>query len=112
VTPGEGVPEGGHCIWECGAATSVHTCSDGQFQPAPPPGCYCPALPGDQVRMQSIYPRIAPQGELLCVPPLLDSGEGREGTYCIFSCGDHPLLDIACAGGVWDTDPEELTCSR
>lgn len=45
----------------------------------------------------------------MCSPPLLESGEGRQGTYCIFSC-DHPRLELTCDGGSWDADLGDLVC--
>merc|ERR1711936_3387 len=98
VLPGEEVPEGGHCIWSCVDTSSVHSCSGGEWDVPPPPHCYCPALPSDQ-------------GEVLCVPQLQESGEAKDGTYCIFSCDGHPVLELNCSDGFWDQDLDGVTCS-
>ena len=34
------------------------------------------------------------QGGLACAPPLLESGEGRQGALCIFSCDQHPQVSV------------------
>ena len=44
------------------------------------------------------------------VQELLESGEGEEGTYCIFSCNNHPAMEVQCGNGEWDNDPDNLTC--
>ena len=98
VLPGDKAPDGAHCIWSCGETTSVHPCASGVWDAPPPTGCYCPALPTDE-------------GELLCVPKLETSGEAIDGTFCIFSCGGHPVMELNCGEGSWDVDVVEVTCS-
>merc|ERR1711892_1164837 len=98
VLPGEEVPDGAHCIFSCGDTTSAHTCAGGSWDVPPPSGCFCPALP-------------AGEGVFLCVPSLEDSGETVDGTFCIFSCDGHPVMEVNCEEGAWDTDDSEITCS-
>jgi len=97
IVSGEPVPDGTHCIFTCGEMNSVHFCEGGTWDVPPPPGCYCPALDTDG-------------GELLCVPDLEESGEAVDGTFCIFSCDGHPVMEILCHGGTWDKDDSEVTC--
>jgi len=98
VLPGEQVPEEADCIFSCGHGSTLHTCQGGEMSPPVPAGCYCPPLD------------LPPQGGLVCAPPLLQSGEGRQGAVCIFSCGQHPQLEMSCNEGVWDTDLDLLVC--
>lgn len=95
--PGGEVAEGGHCIWECGDTTSLHTCTEAGWDEAPPPACLCPALP-------------ATSGDLHCSPPLAESGEAEDGTYCILECEEHPALEVSCDMGTWSRRPEEVVC--
>jgi len=96
---GAAISDGSHCIWVCGQDTSLHTCAGGAWDTAPPPGCYCPPLPSDQGQ------------QYLCVPPLLDTGEGVEGAYCIMTCAGAPTMEIQCEAGAWDTDIDNISCS-
>ena len=96
---GSAISDGSHCIWVCGQDTSLHTCAGGAWDTAPPPGCYCPPLPSDQGQ------------QYLCVPPLLDTGEGVEGAYCIMTCAGAPTMEIQCEAGAWDTDIDNISCS-
>lgn len=98
-TPGSPVADGSHCIWQCGADTSLHTCAGGTWDTAPPPSCYCPSLPTDQGQ------------EYLCVPPLLESGEAVDGTYCIVTCASIPTMELQCSLGYWDTDIDNINCT-
>ena len=93
------MPDGTHCIFTCGEASSVHFCEGGSWDVPPPQGCYCPPLTTDG-------------GELLCVPNLQESGEAVDGTFCIFSCDGHPVLELFCQEGVWDKDGSEVTCAE
>ena len=49
-------------------------------------------------------------GEYLCVPPLLESGEAEDETYCILTCGDVPSLEIQCDLGSWSKNLDDITC--
>jgi len=98
VLPGEQVPEGADCIFSCGQGSTLHTCQGGVMSPPVPAGCYCPPLD------------LPPQGGLVCAPPLLETGEGQQGAVCIFSCDQHPQLELSCNEGVWDTDLDLLVC--
>jgi len=98
VVGGEQVPEGADCIFTCGLESTLHTCQGGAMSPPVPDGCYCPPLD------------LPPQGGLVCAPPLLESGEGQQGAVCIFSCDQHPQLEISCNDGAWDTDLDLLVC--
>ena len=95
--PGEDVADGSHCIWSCGEDSSLHTCAGGVWDVSPPPGCFCPQLPQTE-------------GQYLCVPDLLDSGEALDQTYCIFSCNDHPVADMTCQQGQWSLELSEVHC--
>ena len=63
-------------------------------------GCYCPPLldlPPQVcrwIRENSSHQHHNPhhQSGLVCAPPLLESGEGRQGAVCIFSCDQHPQV--------------------
>jgi len=68
------------------------------MSPPVPAGCYCPALD------------LPDEGELVCAPPLLESGEGQDGAVCIFSCDQHPQFEMFCNDGFWDVDPDVLLC--
>jgi len=98
VVAGEEVPEGADCIFSCGQGSSLHTCQGGEMSPPVPAGCYCPPID------------LPPQGGLVCAPPLLESGEGEQGAVCIFSCDQHPQLEISCNEGSWDIDLDLLVC--
>ena len=68
------------------------------MSPPVPAGCYCPPLDlPPQVDLDSSYGQnLNPdhQGGLVCAPPLLQSGEGRQGAVCIFSCDQHPQVGL------------------
>ena len=98
MLPGQETLDGAHCIFSCGETSSVRSCAGGDWDVPPPPGCYCPALPSDE-------------GELVCVPQLEESGQAVDGTFCIFSCDGHPVMEINCGVGEWDKDDSEVTCS-
>jgi len=97
TVPGQEVVDGSHCIWQCGEDTSLHTCAGGLWDVPLPTACLCPPLP-------------EVGGEYLCVPPLLESGEAEDETYCILTCGDVPSLEIQCDLGSWSKNLDDITC--
>ena len=98
VTMGEAVENGTHCIWQCGDDSSLHTCAGGGWDVNPPSGCYCPALPDSN------------GGQFVCVPPLMETGEAVDDTFCIMTCDGLPTMELQCSSGSWDNNLDDIKC--
>jgi len=100
--PGEDVPSGTDCLYECGPSVTESTCVGGRWLTVPEKmSCPCELPPGIE------------EGQYHCFPHLEEDAAEVEGnSVCMFTCDGNTKAELTCRDGQWAIEPAdaEFTC--